>query len=365
MIRFSGFVILALIIFQHEVRAQGSSCAQTLRLARATYEQGRLHELPAMLEGCLKNTEDEDGFTKQERVEAYRILTLAYIYLEEPAEADKMMLQLMSTDHFFEPNPDVDPAEFQALFKKFRKNPVFMAGLRLSGNFTFASTTGVHYVSPESVGNGKYGTAFGFQVAGIFEKEFFYNSKSKILSRITVAPEIAFTTRSFVYSNSGVYRYDSLSRDITNGTLESTYKQSWLDVNAMIQYKLKKEKTTWNSYVTVGPGISLLLSASNPTLFTSPNSTVTGPDVQTKENYKSLMNSVIVGYGVKRRVGELYINFDVRYQYGFTEPIDPSTRTNSELAFDYSMKHNDFRQSTIYVSLGVLLPKFKPKKLIN
>lgn len=365
MIRFLGIVALVFIIFQQEVRAQGSTCAQTLRLARATYEQGRLHELPAMVDDCLKKTEDGGGFTKQERVEAFRILTLAYIYLEEPAEADKMMLQLMNTDHFFEPNPDVDPAEFQALYKKFRRNPVFMAGLRLSGNFTFASVNALHYVSPESVGNGKYGPKFGFQVAGIFEKEFFYNSKSKILKRITVAPEIAFTSRSFLYTNSGVYRYDSTSDRVANGTLESTYKQSWLDVNAMIQYKLKKGKSNWNSYITIGPGISFLLNASNPTLFTSPNSTVTGPDVETKENYKSLMNSVIVGYGLKRRVGELYINFDVRYQYGFTQPIDPAKRTNSELVYDYSMTHNDFRQSTIFFSAGILYPKFKPKKLIN
>nr|HPH47312.1 hypothetical protein [Chryseolinea sp.] len=50
--------------------AQLTSGAQTLRLARATYEQGRLHEIPSILEGFLPK------FNRQEKVEAYKLLTL-------------------------------------------------------------------------------------------------------------------------------------------------------------------------------------------------------------------------------------------------------------------------------------------------
>ena len=67
-----------MLLFASRVQAQ-SSCAQTLRNARATYDQGRLHELPDLLAGCIGN-----GFTQQEKVEAYKLLTLAYIYLAVP-----------------------------------------------------------------------------------------------------------------------------------------------------------------------------------------------------------------------------------------------------------------------------------------
>src|SRR6188768_71130 len=100
-----GFVFLSFIIFSNQAFGQAASCAQTLRLAQTTYEQGRLHELEAQLAGCLKN-----GFDDQQKVTAYRYLTLAYIYLEEPEKADASILELLRADHFFKPNDAVDPA---------------------------------------------------------------------------------------------------------------------------------------------------------------------------------------------------------------------------------------------------------------
>src|SRR5690348_11970776 len=108
-------LLLTVLLAAGVARAQLTSCAQTLRLARSTYEQGRLHEVPELLERCLEN-----GFSRQEKVEAYKLLCLSYIYLEEPAKADEAMLDLLRTDHYFEINETTDPAEFVALYKTFR-----------------------------------------------------------------------------------------------------------------------------------------------------------------------------------------------------------------------------------------------------
>src|SRR5438105_6022452 len=98
--------------------AQTTSCSQTLRLARSTYDQGRLHEVATLMEKCLKG-----GFTQQEKVEAYKLLCLTYLYLEEPEKADDAMLNLLRTDPYFEVNKQVDPAEFIALYRTFRTQP--------------------------------------------------------------------------------------------------------------------------------------------------------------------------------------------------------------------------------------------------
>ena len=90
----------------HGAFAQQTSCAQNLRLARATYEQGRLHEVPTYVQSCIQN-----GST-QEKVEAYKLLCLSYIYLEEPEKADQAMLNILQTDNYFTVDPASDPAEF-------------------------------------------------------------------------------------------------------------------------------------------------------------------------------------------------------------------------------------------------------------
>ena len=113
----SAFIILLLSQGSY---AQLTTCAQTLRLANSTYEQGRLHELPDLLAKCLEN-----GFDKQEKVQAYKLLALTYIYLEEPEKADEMMLKILQTDNYFTINKDIDPAEFIALYNTFRTKPVY------------------------------------------------------------------------------------------------------------------------------------------------------------------------------------------------------------------------------------------------
>src|SRR5688572_13888746 len=110
----------------------GQSCTQTLRLAQSTYEQGRLHEVPTILKKCL----DEGGFTDTEKVNAYKILINSYIYLEEPELADETMLKLLEADHFFKVNEAVDPAEFIALYKTFRVDPLFRIGFKVGPTAT-------------------------------------------------------------------------------------------------------------------------------------------------------------------------------------------------------------------------------------
>src|SRR6187549_1035341 len=88
--------LIFLVLISLEGYSQLVSCSQTLRLARSTYEQGRLHEIPALLAKCLAG-----GFSQQEKVEAYKLLCLSYIYLEEPQKADEAMLNLLRTDHYF------------------------------------------------------------------------------------------------------------------------------------------------------------------------------------------------------------------------------------------------------------------------
>jgi len=233
--------------------AQTTSCAQTLRLARSTYDQGRLHELPDLLKNCLDN-----GFTKQEKVEAYKFLALSYTYLEEPEKADEAMLNLLRTDHYFEINEGVDPAEFVALYKTFRSRPIFSLALKFGPNATLPEVTDNYYIGNGAPGTGKYGQRVGFQLGLSYEKDFFASSQSKFLKRLTFAPELQYVTRSFNYTAPSVFLSDQTGESVANGL--AVYKQTWIDLNVLVQYKLND----WaiNPYVSLGPGASYVLNAS-------------------------------------------------------------------------------------------------------
>src|SRR5882762_5493581 len=164
-------------------RQQQTTCAQTLRLARSVYENGRLHELEALLNDCVK----ADQWTTQERVDAYKLLTLAYIYMEEPEKADAMMLNILQTDPEFRPDINIDPAEFVALWGTFRTEPVYRLGVKVVAN---ATQPNVHQYTPLNEGTEKYKYGYGFQAGataeiGIFNGKFIVN------------PELYFQSKSF------------------------------------------------------------------------------------------------------------------------------------------------------------------------
>jgi hypothetical protein len=357
LITLSGCLLLAI----YGAFAQTTSCSQTLRLARSTYDQGRLHELPKLLENCLRN-----GFTKEDKVTAYRLLTLSYIYLEEPEQADESMRLLLETDNYFAPNEAVDPAEFVALYKTFRTAPIYGLGVKFGPNVTFPSVMDNYYVGNTAAGTGKYKQKIGFQFGVLFEKEFFVNSKSSFLKKITFSPEILYTTRSFTYTGEGVFLNDSILFDATKpasvASMINLYKQTWIDLNLILQYKIKNHK--FNPYVGIGPGFSYLLAASNQQTFRpEAGNTVSGPNVDVKSSFNKVAYSVIGLAGAKLRVGSFFITGEIRFQYGLSNVINPKKRTNAENVFDYASQLNDFKQSNAAINFGIMYPLFKPKKL--
>jgi len=346
---------LFLLISSGYVYAQTSTCTQTLRLARSTYEQGRFHEIPALLEVCLVS-----GFTKQEKVEALRILTLAYLYQEEPEQADEAMLQLLNTDHFFEINENVDPAEFTALYKTFRTKPLFSIGVRFGANYTLPSPKTNYYVGATAGNAGEYSPLNNIQFGLSFEKHLFDKNPR---SRWTAAPEIMFINHSFSYANEIITTSDETGQSYS--FMEGTLDQSRLDLNLLVQYKLKESAI--NPYITFGGAVSLLTKTELQveTQFPEEGSVVTGPSIDMTDTFNPLDYAIIAGGGIKYKFGEIYLLADVRYKYGLTNLIDESARSNPEATFDYGFVSNDLTQSSFIVNIGFVWPYFNPKKLLK
>ena len=338
------------------------NCAQTLRLAQSTYDQGRLHELPGLMKGCLSDR-NKDGFSKQEKVTAYKLLTMAFLYLEEPEKADSSMLMLLKTEPFFEPNKEVDPEEFIGLYKTFRTKPIFTIGVKVGPNISMANIMSNYYTAASSIGSSEYSTKIGLQLGLVVEKDLFQNSRGKILPRLTAAPEIIFTPRTF-----GIAVANALTSDKggNEAKFEALENQSWIDLNALVQYKLKKDRSRFNTYVTAGPAISYLLSATRQEVFTRKSGNVTsGPDIPIEASLNKLVFSVVVGVGAKLRLGSVYLTADVRYQYGLSNIVKTSARTNYQNTFDYANQFNDYSINNIAVMIGGSKPIFRPKKKLH
>jgi hypothetical protein len=334
---------LTFIVIEGAYSQQIINCAQTLRLARSTYDQGRLHELPELLKRCLT-----DGFTQSEKVQAYTFLTLAYIYLEEPEEADKSMLELLRTDPYFIPNPDVDPAEFIGLYKTFRTRPVYRLGVKFNVN---ATQPNVSDYNPVSNGTGKYTYKVGFG-GGIV-------AEVPLNDDLTLNGELHYTSKSF----SNTFQSMNPGETTPHATTTGLEKLNWISLPILAQYRITENRL--NPFVTGGFSVDYLLSSS-----------ITGDEKRSKAQSiesqtfdvfpqrQKINVSLLVGAGIKFRIAGGYAVGEVKYGYGLSRVNSASTLlANQSLLFNYGYVDGIYRLSAVSVSVGYVQNFFNPKKL--
>jgi outer membrane protein W len=317
-----------------------STCTQTLRTARSTYDQGRLHELPVLLDGCIKS-----GFTQQERVEAYKLLTLAYIYLEEPKKADEAMLNLLRTDHYFEINEATDPAEFAALYKTFRTNPIYRLGAKIGAN---ASQPNVIESVEANQGTSEYKYRIGFQIH--------IAADIPLTNSLTFSPELGLMQRSFKYEN-------IVNNQDTTFTTTAIEKQTWLSVPLTLQYTIPKVK--FRPYIGLGVQFDYLMSAniSVERIRTGfqflQQETVEFTPQRNKTNL-----AILASAGARFQLGGGFVVTEVRFAYSTSALNSKETGfQNTELAFKYGYADSIFKINSLSVTAGYVYNIFNPKKL--
>lgn len=320
-----------------------ATCAQTLRLAQSIYEQGRLHELPALLQECLLH-----GFNDEEKVSAYKLLTLTHIYLEEPEKADEMMLALLRADTEFMVNDAVDPAEFVALYQTFRTYPIYRIGGKLGGIASAPSIISADFVDE---GTNSYRYSFGF--IGTVSAEIPLGVKVK---KFTLNPELAFQINSFTSTNAGANPVK-----ITDGTETHT----WISLPVSLQYALYERGIT-HLFVSGGISADYLLGASINIFSDRGDNNSTVPenthDVMRQRN--PFNAGAILSTGFKRKIGKGFLIAEVRYKLGLLPMLtEADTYENSTLVYDYHYVDGIFKLNTLSLSVGYLLNRYNPKKL--
>lgn len=345
MIRF--FYIGTLLMFSGVLKAQ-NICTQTLREARTVYDEGRLQELEPLLSSCLEN-----GFTREEKVEAYRLLILSYIYLDEPDKADETMLKLLKTEPLYTVNRAVDPEELINLYNSFRTWPILRAGIRLGANATIPNVIAANGVSNYNNGGsrGEYEYLIGF--SGVLQAEILLSSK------LSVSTEFVFSNMVFDYDNEQLIVNPDGSIVTQNMLIE---RQSWGQLHVMGSYTFTLNKL--NPYISLGGAVGYNFYTE------STNEREIFGQQPVRANTTQLERSQI-GYfavgsvGVKRAFKRGYFIFDTRFIYGLndTSNAENIVQDNPEYIFNYYGPYNEFSLNSLMLTIGYQHNIFKPKKL--
>lgn len=342
---------MAVVLSGISFAARGqSTCAQTLRLAQSIYEQGRLHELPQLLEHCLA----DNGFNDEEKVNAYKLLTLTYIYLEEPAKADEMMLSLLRTDTEFKVNDAVDPAEFVALYKTFRTYPVYRIGGKLGATLSQPSVISADYAD-----DGITPSTNNFGFTGSVSAEI---PLSGNLRKFTLNPDLSFQLLSFKSENK---KGDNPRADTARVTT-AIERHAWISFPVSLQYTLY-DRPVMNYYVSAGISVDYLLSASKRISSIREGSSGIDENSFSLNDQRNHFNSgALLSAGFKRKIGKGYLLVELRFKMGLFALSDKSdTYENPVLLFDYKYVDGINKLNTLSLSAGYVMNRYNPKKLTS
>lgn len=118
LLRLSLLVLLvfALSPIRSALAQEPDPCSRALVQADARYVAGQFEEAVEILATCL----NQSDATRQQTIEAYRLLTLAYLRMEHTGEARAAIIQIFRTDPTYRPDPINDPPSYTVLVEIVR-----------------------------------------------------------------------------------------------------------------------------------------------------------------------------------------------------------------------------------------------------
>ena len=311
----------------------GQNCVQNLKKAQISYDEGRISEVPHLLESCLKS-----GFNKEEAATAFRLLTLTYLYLDEPQKADESILKLLKLNPDYRVNSAVDPTEFINLYNKYRTLPILKFGVKGGINWMFLDVTKDNDTNGNSDDRVKMQSQAGFQVG--FTSEFNLNS------RIEFSPELLYAIKEFKFQ-------------FTHDYQENTYNErlNILSLPLIVKYNLRKDRD-FVPYLISGFETSFLLSATANT-----TGALNSPSLNVTYERERLSYSVIVGAGLKNKVGPGIASIGARFVYGLNDQVKEVYHNNAARTFTYGSVISRYTLNTFNLNVGYIIPIYKPKKI--
>ncbi len=347
-----GFFFLSL-------RSNAQDCERKLKSASEKYVSGHLRDIPAVLNDCIKS-----GFTVKQKENAYELMVLSYLFLDDEAAAEKNLIALLTDNPDYRPSP-LDPPEYIHFFNNFRVDPVFSFGLSIGPNYTMLKD--VQYFSG---GNTKFLDAKDKSGLGFGEM---LEVNVKIIKNLELNINFGFSAKRFSIEEN-VVTSTSNGREFI--TVFSKEKQFWLDIPIMLKYGVKSNRKLY-AYIQGGLAYHKLvgdkLELTKEAIQEDKSKKVTeGPliSILARANHLSLRKtqhySLVVGAGIRYKVATgLYLIGDLKYYSGLTQLANKEAAINEipKLEYRYAYVDNYFNQNTLSISFGIAKMIYKPKRI--
>ena len=347
---------LLLLIFAFSnlfLAAQEQDCNQNLTNAEDSYRAGRLHEVAGKLTSCLKS-----GFTNPQKIEAYRLLTLTYVYLDEPELAEESFLQILKTDPLYVV-PVTDPVEIHYISNKFTAVPILTWHLlRLGAAFSFGNIFNDGSSSGTVAPNTTFKSKISFDVVSGVDLNFSKN----------LAIGVELGGKQLRYNVSGVL----FPEDINSSGDQTIIEKSFTTLHLPVFVRYSKYYGDLRPFVTAGYEFRYTTFQSETNTYVKDGAPKKSRDYSNGAGYNRGSNSIFVGGGAMYKILKTkrdYIMLDIKFNRSINNEVKESNQFDFEnnpdaveQLFSYAGFNPLYGVNNLSVTFGYVRPIYDPRR---
>jgi hypothetical protein len=322
-----------------------TSCLNTLREARELYEEGLIDEIPDLLSACM-----ESGFTRGQRVEAYKLIILAYLFDDDQFAAEKMMDEFLRKFPEYEVLPN-DPVEFVYLLESYKTSSAYT--LNLTFGPTFSNQRILEPYSANDISNTRLTshTGTGFQVG--------FGISRTIWKPISGNLEVFYSTHQY---SSGEEVNISVNNEInSSATIEVNEELKKIDLPLSASYNFGIGNLNYT--IRLGGMISFISDASLSIVREQSGIDVTMNVDELSGNRVDLSYGVFTGIGIEYKIPRGFIVLDIRYNAGLNNMVLAGRRYESPHLYSRgAYVDDDFALDYMSLAIGYHFSIYQSRK---
>jgi hypothetical protein len=345
---FLRIILICLVVFISGIHtaAQEQSCSFVLKEAQKQYNLGQVEKIPGMIAGCLDN-----GFSRQERQDAYKLLILCYLSDDEQEKADSSMLAFLKRYPEYEIIP-TDTREFTYLFNSYRTLPIISIGLVggfsrpqffvTESNSTFDLNSNARTYEPS-----------GLSYQGGLKINTYLSDKYELELDVLFSQVSFLTTDVFTFQGKEIQKTEAIET------------QTRLRFPLSVQYALYPfGKNLLYARAGLIPSVALGDKLDPTRTYTSSvHNPVTGSAVDISAMRKKFDLSVLLGTGVKYKIPHGYLFAEIQYHPGITGQLNrKGLYAFPELQDRFYFLSDNFRINKLVFNIGYSYSFYKPTK---
>lgn len=334
-------ILLSILFLSVGLNAQ-ENCATSLKKAQKYFETGNIEAIEPLILNCIEN-----GFSKDEKMQAYKLLINSNLYSDNLAKAEEYMLKFLKLNPEYQINKAIDGAEFIHLFQSYNTKPICLIGAGIGSNLSYIRVKETFSAYSLNQSNIQYKSPGPGLNA-------FVSLNIPILEDFNLNIDAQFVQNKFEYKNTSF-----------NNQIVLTETQTKISFPVSASYCIKKiGKFKAFSQLGVSPGILLSDNADiTRTYLDNSHNEIAGSGINMLKLRNKNSMDLMIGAGINYLLKKGQISLLIRYDAGLSSIVEAKNKNEEyDLIYKYNYIDPDFFMSNLSVRIGYYYPLYNLKK---